>query len=586
VNSVLHEFRARATEHPSLVAVSSPGGLTTSYSELASQVEESRKRLTSSGVGTGTVVRVSGRLDASMIAVVLAVWACKAIVWLVDEASVAPGTIIHQAPAFVDVRTGADTPEPLITAKDSYLDTDAAQALRDIGSRPSRGGDRPGYIVRSSGSMGHPKYILGSYWGLAEFIAWQRDRFGIGPSDSIAHVTNVAFDVIFRELLLPLVSGAQLLLPPRSVRPAQMLARLVNSRATVVHVVPSLARMWLNTARDTDLSGSCLRLSFFAGEPLDGALVANWRERMGSPDGVVNLYGPSETTLAKFHFVVPVAFGTAVCPVGSPLPGTAFSLLVPEGRRPVGPGEVGEVVIETAWPSFGYIGPGSAERNLAFEGDTRFRTGDLGRLKDGVLQLVGRTNSTMKVNGRWVDRAAIETVLRGIDEVTDAVVLPMRTPAGIRIRAFVSSPTGIDRKKLRAAISENLGSTSVPSTILEFPELPRLRNGKIALARLMNLTEEITKGEGMVNELADDQPTEPVLQFVMRSASLAIGRDVSADIDLFDFGLDSLGALEISAAIEEHYPLECSMVDVLEYPVVSELAQLLIQRGADKAVQR
>lgn len=84
----------------------------------------------------------------------------------------------------------------------------------------------------------------------------------------------------------------------------------------------------------------------------------------------------------------------------------------------------------------------------------------------------------------------------------------------------------------------------------------------------------------MIDGVSSAERTESVLQFIVRSASLSVGQEVSENTDLFDFGLDSLSALELSAAIEEQYPIECPPEEIFEHPVIAELTQLLVRRGA------
>ena len=77
--------------------------------------------------------------------------------------------------------------------------------------------DDPAYVFFTSGTTGVPKAVVGVHKGLAHFVSWQRDTFGVGPSDRVAQVTGLSFDVVLREIFLPLVSGAALCLRPRNV---------------------------------------------------------------------------------------------------------------------------------------------------------------------------------------------------------------------------------------------------------------------------------------------------------------------------------------------------------------------------------
>ena len=69
------------------------------------------------------------------------------------------------------------------------------------------------YICFTSGTTGVPKGVLGSHQGLSHFISWQREEFGVGPGDRSAQLTGLSFDVVLRDIFLPLTSGATLCLP-------------------------------------------------------------------------------------------------------------------------------------------------------------------------------------------------------------------------------------------------------------------------------------------------------------------------------------------------------------------------------------
>ena len=55
--------------------------------------------------------------------------------------------------------------------------------------------------------------------GLVECLGDSADQGGIGPGDRCAQLTNISFDVILRDVLMPLWSGATLCLPPSDLPP-------------------------------------------------------------------------------------------------------------------------------------------------------------------------------------------------------------------------------------------------------------------------------------------------------------------------------------------------------------------------------
>lgn len=76
----------------------------------------------------------------------------------------------------------------------------------------------------------------------------------------------------------------------------------------------------------------------------------------------MNLYGPTETTLAKCYYQVPAVLKPGIQPIGLPLPETQALVFTPS-QQLCGIGEVGEIVLRTPFRSLGYIN--TRQENLA-----------------------------------------------------------------------------------------------------------------------------------------------------------------------------------------------------------------------------
>ncbi len=217
------------------------------------------------------------------------------------------------------------------------------------------GADDPAYVFFTSGTTGVPKGILGSHKGLSHFIQWEQKRFGGNTNDRVAQLTGVSFDVVLRDIFLPLSSGATLCLPDIASVPHgdDVIGWMRRERITILHTVPSLAAAWLDS-RESRGGLPNLRWTLMAGEPLTDTLVRRWREQMGTTHGILNLYGPTETTLAKCAYRVPAEPSSGVQPIGEPLPDTQ-ALIINKADQLCGLGEPGEIVIRTSFRSLGYL---------------------------------------------------------------------------------------------------------------------------------------------------------------------------------------------------------------------------------------
>ncbi|MEM6457522.1 MAG: condensation domain-containing protein, partial [Acidobacteriota bacterium] len=326
-----------------------------------------------------------------------------------------------------------------------------------------------------------------------------------------------------------------------------------------------------------------LRHVLLAGEPLYGADVLRWRARAGAahPALLYNLYGPTETTLAKACYRVPPGARPApnkVLPVGQPLPQTALLILSEDGALcPIG--EIGEICIRTPFRTRGYLHDPArtAEvfvRNpLDPEGDAIYRTGDLGRyLPDRAVECLGRRDHQLKVNGVRVEPAEIEIAARRVDGVAEAVVVGHRGAARqIALSCYYTrrddAPDALSNETLRAALARTLPPRAMPAFFIQLDELPKTISGKIA-------RKQLPKPEALLYQqrayVAPEGDTETQLAAIW---SQVLGlRQISADHPFVELGGDSLKAIRVTAAIYRAFDVEITLQQLFGLRTVRALA--------------
>ncbi|WP_433512858.1 non-ribosomal peptide synthetase [Nonomuraea sp. CA-143628] len=423
----------------------------------------------------------------------------------------------------------------------------------------------PAYLCFTSGSTGRPKAVLGAHDSLAHFVRWQRDTFEVGPGDRMAQLTSWSFDVVLRDIFTPLISGATLCLPGSRSRDAGRVFSFARTYGiTLVHTVPSLVRRWLATAA-VDTAVPTLRAAFFAGEPLHAELVNDWRGRVAPGSRVVNLYGPTETTLAQCAFEVPDEPGTGPLPVGRPLPGCSVGVLRPGSWEP---DDVGEVVLTTPYRSLGYLGTDSTFET-APTGEQVYRTGDLGRWDErGSLHLLGRLDQQVKVRGVRLRLPEIERVLRGVAGVREAAVV---VAGDARLVAcLVGDPAVPPVRVLREAVLRELPAAAVPDEFVVRTDLPLLPNGKIDRTDL--------RAPAPVEVEVDAETGGNAL--VVETCRRVLGvESVPFTADLFELGVDSMSAMEIAARLEDELEAEIPYGLVFDHPTVEEISRYLADRS-------
>ncbi|NJM71691.1 MAG: amino acid adenylation domain-containing protein, partial [Scytonema sp. RU_4_4] len=447
---------------------------------------------------------------------------------------------------------------------------------------PQIAGDNAAYIFFTSGTAGIPKGVLGSHKGMSHFLNWQRQTFGIGANDRVAQLTGLSFDVVLRDIFLPLTSGATLCLPLETdnLEPRKILGYLEREQISVLHTVPSLAESWLVNV-PTEVSLRSLRWLFFAGEPLKETLVNRWRQIFPASGEIVNLYGPTETTLAKCYYQVPATPRPGVQPIGLPLPETQ-ALVFTQNHQLCGIGEAGEIVLRTPFRSLGYTN--TLQQNLRGfvknpfrndEQDLLYYTGDYGRYRlDGSLEILGRRDHQVKIRGIRIEPGEIEAVLNTHPQIQQAVVIATGDiPGNKRLVAYVvSSDESLTIYQIREFLKQKLPEYMIPSAFVTLDTLPLTPNGKIDRKALPKPDGEITREQEYI---APRTPNEEIIANIF-TAVLGV-QNVGIHDNFFSLGGHSLLATQLISRLRVAFTVEIPIRAVFESPTVTQLDQTITQ---------
>ena len=162
---------------------------------------------------------------------------------------------------------------------------------------------------------------------------------------------SLAFDVSVWEIWGALLHGGRLVVVPESVArsPEDFHRLLVAEQVSVLSQTPSAVAM----LSPEGLESVALVV---AGEACPAEVVDRW-----APGRVmINAYGPTETTVCA-AISAPLAAGSGVVPIGSPVPGAALFVL--DGwLRPVPAGVVGELYVAGAGVGVRVLAPGGVDR--------------------------------------------------------------------------------------------------------------------------------------------------------------------------------------------------------------------------------
>jgi amino acid adenylation domain-containing protein len=448
-------------------------------------------------------------------------------------------------------------------------------------------GDDPSYVVFTSGSSGQPKAILGTHKGLSHFIHWELKEFGLAESVRVSQLSPSTFDVSLRDMLVPLATGGTLSIPsPETLsRIDSLLEFLDMEEITLMHCVPSLFRALLHELERRPSPKAMLlqlRHILLAGEPLYASDVRRWRAMFGDRTELVNLYGPSETTLAKaFHRIreVPREEGRMI-PVGNPLPNTAL-LILRDGEL-CDPGEIGEIHIKTPFMSKGYYGDPQRTAKVFIQNpltpniaDLIYRTGDLGRYRpDGSVELLGRQDSQVKVHGVRIELAEIEGCLLEHPFVDQAAVVAHATEDHETcLAAYYTSARTLSDAELRNHLQLTLPPSMHPAFFIQMDQLPLNLHGKVVRRALPRPADLLYRRRPYVqpsNEIEEALAAiwDEVLQI----------RRVSAVHAFVELGGDSLKAIRVLPRIAERFGVEVKLPELFPHGTIRQLSSLVAER--------
>ena len=593
---VLGQFFDCADRFPTEPAIHQ-GATTWSYEELADRVRDIAVTLCDAGVQSGDVIAVEGVKSFGCVASMLGVLAAGGVLLPLDprlpqarkRSMLGQGKTVRLLHIGIprNDRWWRDLPPRTMEVEpengqwvDRPVNPSQARELPQVAS------DAPAYIFFTSGTTGTPKGILGCHQGLSHFINWQRDTFSVRPSDRCAQLTQLSFDVLLRDIFLPLTSGAALCLPEDAdiLDPDRIWSWLDRQQISLLHTVPSLAQFWLRHASQSQRLGH-LRWVFFAGEPLTQALVQQWRTATMETGGIVNLYGPTETTLAKCFYIVPPDPPPGIQPLGSPLPQTQVLVLRKEERQLCGLGEPGEIVLRTPFATLGYLDAAVDDQKRfapnPFQDDTGdlvYHTGDQGRYRpDGTIEFLGRFDNQVKLRGMRVELGEIEAVLAQHAKVVETVVLAREDiPGDKQLVAYVvlTQEHVPSVEELRRFLKKRLPDYMIPAAFVPVEALPLTPNGKVDHRALLAL--DVARQTPEASFVAPRDALEEELVEIWRDV-LELDR-VGIHNNFFALGGHSLIAIRLTSRINQEFEVELSLPAIFESLTIEETAIRVLEQ--------
>ena len=347
--------------------------------------------------------------------------------------------------------------------------------------------------LSSSGSTGFPKCVVHMHHDFVwNTIVYAQRTLKLGREDRTLSAPKLFFGyALASNMLFPFAVGGSCVLLPHRVKPAEYFELLERYQATQFVTVPTTIAKMVAAAERGAADGrdlSRLRSLVSAGEALPGRVYRSWRERFSAEiyDGI----GSAE----MFHVYVTNRPGDVKeGSLGKIVDGYTYELIGDDGK-PVGPGEIGTLVIHGESAGLCYWRMRDKSRET-FKGDAVVGGDKFMVDADGYFWYCGRGDDMLKCSGVYVSPVEVENALIGHPSVREAGVVGFRDADGLeKTMAYVELHAGhVPSEALAEAIVEHCRSLvaafKVPRKLEFMPELPRTETGKIRRNALRELAQ-------------------------------------------------------------------------------------------------
>ncbi|WP_204378103.1 AMP-binding protein [Chromobacterium sphagni] len=430
-------------------------------------------------------------------------------------------------------------------------------------------------VVLTSGSEGKPKGGINTHRALLN-LSQEKHALHRMARPRTASMANHAFDYFVLECVEALTQDAVIVMAPEEARidAGKYVEFLRESRIDIAFATTVLAEDIMELG---DIPG--LRQLYFGGESLRSYRKNNYE--------LFNVYGPSEAGV--FASCLSIERQGRKITVGKPVGGCECVVVFPDTLELCPIGVPGELLIGGAGVGIGYLNRPDLTAKAFLELDTRglrgryYRSGDLCCWDaDGEIEVLGRRDRQLKVNGFRVELDAIEKGVLGLPGVAEAAVIGLADKRGhARLGAFVvAADHRLAECDIREALLSRMPSYMVPSQIILLAELPLTRNGKLDRQQLKQVLGDAARGDAVRPNGATQ---EWLAACWARHLELEPGA-LSVDKSFFALGGHSLRAARVLAELQQRFGQVVSLLEFFQHETIESLAKLVDARLAGDRV--
>lgn len=444
----------------------------------------------------------------------------------------------------------------------------------------------PAFLFPTSGSTGTPKLVA---YAARTFQAKLQAsihcmRIGLGDRVLIAG-SHGNFGFVHHALAFMLAGGSLCLFDVGNAGLSSLSSAILLQDVGHVRFTPSLFRIMatMPAARPALQRLNGIR---FSGEPLLWSDVMLARRGVRPDCHIQNVYGSTESAIFLWTDDRALPPGEGVAPIGAIYPGWSFAI-VPDEDVPAAARIEGRLLTRSPHQALGDWNRGRIDGSRfptdpAATGQRWFDTGDIVRqVGNGPVEMIGRDDRVVKVNGFRVGLAEVEGHLRAMPGCTAAAVVATERDGRTMLCGYFIRDTDAVPIDARTWLRTRLPAPMIPQRLHRMDVLPLLPGGKLDYRQLAALSAQDDTGD--VGVPPPGQPEDPAAKLraiwnaVLPSPSIGAGggTNLSNHLDFFSRGGDSLRLLQLHLSIEQTFERSIPAQQFLQLPTLAGLAKLL-----------
>ena len=441
------------------------------------------------------------------------------------------------------------------------------------------------YIIYTSGSTGNPKGVEVTHSALSEHIQIMKEHFAVNENDKELEFAAFNFDASIEQILVPLISGAELYLRGNNIWTPQEFTKIINDeKLTIINpptiVWEELTKYWFENPEEAP--SKQLKLCIAGGDEMKTDLIAKWMQSPMENVRLLNAYGPTETVITASTAEINKLDSTNLyrTPIGKPLAGRKF-YVVDKNLNILPKGFPGELCIGGNILAKGYLNrekitkekfvPDVTNRNAIM-----YRTGDFVKInEDDNIEFLGRIDTQVKLRGFRIELGEIETVIKNNNSIDNAIVTTYEENGNKFLVAYIVTKDNseLDKDEIKNHIKNKLPEYMLPSVFIRIDKIPLTASGKVDKKSLPKPEGIAVKSE--VEFVEPRSETETIIANIV--ANVLNIEKVGVYDNFFELGGHSMLAMQVIAKINEQFRVEIPIKSLFENPTIDGIGKAIFE---------